>query len=220
MSVFERPSVAIVARVRRPLAEPGYATAGSVEVFTPGYGLSAEMDALTAHVDGPSLQSPAPTLPPEPKTGTFTGGFEDAVRALARREGHTVSDSEPVETTYGRWEEEGYDEDVFDTWDVITVTCGTFARSYEWEVHACENGSPMNAFVLLLNDLEVAEHLPEGVAENAARVGDKPWQAFDNYIADPEAADRYAFLAAIKGGRGNPWAEHIEYYTSVEDSRF
>lgn len=59
--------------------------------------------------------------------------FDDAVRALARRKGHDVSDTEPVKVLMsGEWS--GYSEyTITNTWDQFTVSCGSFEGVYENE---------------------------------------------------------------------------------------
>lgn len=59
--------------------------------------------------------------------------FDDAVRALARREGFDVSDDTPVLVAmFEEWS--GYSEfTITNRWDSFRVQCGDFKRNYESE---------------------------------------------------------------------------------------
>jgi hypothetical protein len=71
--------------------------------------------------------------------------FEQAVRTLARSEGHDVADDTPVQVEMtGEWS--GYSEyTITNQWDSFTVRCGTFVREYENEEesrHWCPDKDP------------------------------------------------------------------------------
>lgn len=114
--------------------------------------------------------------------------FEDAVRALARHEGHHVAADTPVTVTYGTTESGHSEFTVTSTWEELEVTCGTFTRHYETRAESMITASPLNAFAALLADLDTPRALPASVAVLAATAGVGPWTAIDQYAADPRGA--------------------------------
>jgi hypothetical protein len=87
--------------------------------------------------------------------------FDEAVRALAKRNGETQADHHPVKVKMtGEWS--GYSEyTITNQWNSFTVKCGDFEKVYESEEEARIEGdtdgwskSTKSALVQLWDDLE------------------------------------------------------------------